>query len=268
VLIQNCKVSGGSDSGIYVGQSQNIVVRNNEVYDNVAGIEIENSYSADVYGNKAHNNTAGVLVFSLPQLQQEGGHSIRVYSNTITDNNTENFAAMGDIVHIVPAGTGSFVMACDHVEVFDNTFTNNKTGATGIISYYDSQLTINDPKYYAYPSNVYFHDNTFMGNGTSPDVASQFGLLLASGESAFPGMRVPDSIYDGVLDPSKGSGPNPMQICIKEPNANAVCDLDLDQLDSAGDNLAQIATCATPAATPFNCTLPALPAVTFPGLTN
>ena len=263
VLIQNSKVSGASDSGIYVGQSQNIVVRSNEVYQNVAGIEIENSYSADV-----HDNTAGILVFSLPQLQQEGGHSVRVFSNTVTSNNTVNFAASGDIVHIVPAGTGSFVMACDEVEFFGNTFTGNKTAAIGIISYYDAQIPISDPKYYAYPSSVYYHGNTYSGNGTAPDTTSQFGLLLATAESAFPGMRVPDVVYDGVLDPAKGTGANPMQICVQEPAANAVCDLNLGQLNMADSNLPQILTCATPAATPFNCALPALPAVTFAGLTN
>jgi parallel beta-helix repeat protein len=266
VLIQGSKVSGASDSGIYVGQSQNIVVRNNEVFQNVAGIEIENSYSADVHDNVAHNNTAGILIFSLPQLQQEGTHSIRVFSNTIQDNNTPNFAAMGDIVHIVPGGTGSFVMAADHVEVFGNTFSGNKTGATAVISYYDAQLPIMDAKYYAYPSNVYFHDNTFSGNGTAPDVISQFGLLLGTAQMSFPGMVVADSLYDGLVDPAKGMGPNPMQICFQEPHASAVCNLNLGQLNSTNSNLSQVMTCATPATTPFNCSLPALPAVSFPGL--
>jgi parallel beta-helix repeat protein len=65
VLIEGCAISGASDSGIYVGQSQQIVVRNNEAFQNVAGIEIENSFFADVYGNDSHGNTAGILVFDL-----------------------------------------------------------------------------------------------------------------------------------------------------------------------------------------------------------
>ena len=43
-------------------------MRNTEAYFNVAGIEIENSYYADVYDNVAENNTAGILVFDLPDL--------------------------------------------------------------------------------------------------------------------------------------------------------------------------------------------------------
>jgi parallel beta-helix repeat protein len=268
VLIQNSQVSGASDSGIYVGQSQSIVVRQNEVSFNVAGIEIENSYTADVHDNKAHDNTAGILVFSLPQLQQEGGHSVRVYNNTVTKNNTENFAAKGDIVSIVPAGTGTFVMACNDVEVFGNTYSDNKTGATAVINYQDSQLPINDPKYYPYPATVFFHDNTFSGNGTAPDTQSQFGLLIATALMAFPGMRTADSLFDGVVDPTKPAGANPMQICFQEPNASAVCDLHLDQLNAADSNLPTIMTCAASASSPYNCTLPALPAVTFAGLTN
>ena len=48
VLIDGCVAIGASDAGIYVGQSENIIVRNSRAHYNVAGIEIENSYYADV----------------------------------------------------------------------------------------------------------------------------------------------------------------------------------------------------------------------------
>ena len=57
VLIEDSVAIAASDAGIYVGQSRNIVVRNNRVEYNVAGIEIENSFDADVYGNTVVNNT-------------------------------------------------------------------------------------------------------------------------------------------------------------------------------------------------------------------
>ena len=68
VLIDSCIAIGASDAGIYVGQSKHIIVRNCEAYQNVAGIEIENSLYADVYNNKAIGNTGGILVFDLPDL--------------------------------------------------------------------------------------------------------------------------------------------------------------------------------------------------------
>ncbi|MEW6575251.1 MAG: parallel beta-helix domain-containing protein, partial [Pseudomonadota bacterium] len=46
VLVDSVLVRGASDAGIYVGQSRNIVVRNSVALENVAGIEIENSYDA------------------------------------------------------------------------------------------------------------------------------------------------------------------------------------------------------------------------------
>lgn len=65
VLIEGSVVKGASDAGIYVGQSNQIIVRNNRAEGNVAGIEIENSSHADVYGNTATNNAGGILVSTL-----------------------------------------------------------------------------------------------------------------------------------------------------------------------------------------------------------
>ena len=48
VLVERVTVRGASDAGIYVGQSDNIVVRDSLAEFNVAGIEIENSTRADV----------------------------------------------------------------------------------------------------------------------------------------------------------------------------------------------------------------------------
>jgi parallel beta-helix repeat protein len=264
VLIEGCTISGASDSGIYVGQSQNIVVRNNEAFGNVSGIEIENSFSADVHDNRAHDNTAGILVFDLPGLQQEGGHSIRIFDNTITTNNTRNFAASGDIVAMVPAGVGFFVMANHDVEIFGNTFTGNQTEAAAIVSYATSQLTFNDPNYYEWPSKVFLHDNTYSGNGAQPDSYTQLGLLLGTGASAFPGGHVPDVLWDGFVDPAQPAGTDPMELCIQEPGASAVCNGHFDKLDTTNPDLSKTVTCD---ATPFACTRPALPAVTWPGLT-
>jgi parallel beta-helix repeat protein len=277
VLIDHCSISGASDSGIYVGQSQEIVVRNSEAFANVAGIEIENSTFADVYGNYAHDNTAGILVFALPGLQEEGGHDIRVFSNDISSNDRPNFARNGDIVGLVPAGTGFFVMANHNVEVFQNDIEGNGTAGAGIISYFLPGLLMPemDPNYYEYPSNVYVHDNVYVGNGTSPDTtgptSGQIGQIVASGITAYPGMRMPDVSYDGVVDPAKASAtnPNPMQVCVHEAATTTFCDghydkLDLLALEAGMSNEAAITTCDV---SPFACTLPSLPAVTFPGLT-
>src|SRR5699024_2527168 len=66
VLIEDSYVRGSADAGVYVGQSDRIVVRNNIAEWNVAGMEIENSTNADMYSNIARHNTGGLLVFDLP----------------------------------------------------------------------------------------------------------------------------------------------------------------------------------------------------------
>ena len=258
VLVEQCKISGASDSGIYIGQSQYIVVRNSEAFSNVAGIEIENSFYADVHDNNSHDNTGGILVFDLPGLQQEGGHNVRVFNNQIVNNNTQNFALTSDIVSLVPAGTGFFVMANHDVEVFGNTITGNNTAAAGIISYALTQMPANDAKYYEWPKRVHLHGNTYSGNGKLPNARNKIGLLLNT-----LGHAVADVMYDGLTDPALGTGPDPMTLCVQEPKADGVCDMHFDKLNSSDTNLPQIIDCN---AAPFNCSLPALPAVTWTGM--
>ncbi len=48
VLIEDSEAYNSSDAGIYVGQCQHAIVRNNVAMGNVAGIEIENTQFADV----------------------------------------------------------------------------------------------------------------------------------------------------------------------------------------------------------------------------
>ena len=117
VLIDGCIAIGASDAGIYVGQSQNIIVRNSRAEFNVAGIEIENSTFADVYNNVATNNTGGILVFDLPNLPVQGGRNTRVYDNEIITNNTINFAPAGNIVGTVPSGTRLMILANDNIDI-------------------------------------------------------------------------------------------------------------------------------------------------------
>jgi parallel beta-helix repeat protein len=138
VLIEDSYVEGSADAGIYVGQSENIIVRNNVATKNVAGIEIENSKNADVYGNTATLNTGGVLIFDLPIGNGIYGSGVRIFDNTITSNNAPNFAVIGGSaagVHIVPPGTGMIILSTSDVEIYNNTITDNETMAIAITSF-------------------------------------------------------------------------------------------------------------------------------------
>ena len=135
VLIDSCIAIGASDAGIYVGQSERIKVINSEAKFNVAGIEIENSYFAEVTNNIAHHNTGGILIFDLPNLPQQGGHDILVKNNKVLNNDTPNFAPEGNIVGKTPNGTGIMVMANEKVILEENYISGNATAGILVVSY-------------------------------------------------------------------------------------------------------------------------------------
>lgn len=126
VLVEDSFASNASDAGLYVGQCEYAIVRNNEVRGNVAGLEIENTQYAEVYNNHVENNTGGLVVFDLPG-NPIAGHDILVYDNTIINNNLPSFAPPGSIVSEIPAGVGTFAMASRRVKIHNNTYENNKT---------------------------------------------------------------------------------------------------------------------------------------------
>jgi parallel beta-helix repeat protein len=260
VLIEDSVVRGASDAGIYVGQSQNIIVRNNLAELNVAGIEIENSYDADVYGNTATRNTGGVLVFNLPGLQVSNGGRIRVFDNVIAENNTPNFAPEGNIVGLVPQGTGLAMIAAHEVEIFENEIRDNQTVNAGIVSYFITQLSFEDENYDPYSDSIYIYGNTFSGGGD--DVRDDLGSVLIGALVSVldDGDPIPDIVWDGVVDPDKsedGELTEAYRICIQEDPAVTFGNIDLLNLTSG-------AHAPSLDIEPHACERERLPAVTLP----
>ena len=196
VLVEDSQVRGSSDAGIYVGQSKNIIVRRNKVWENVAGIEIENSFGADVHDNEAVNNTGGILVFSLPEMPVKNGRDARVFRNKIHGNNHPNFGLEGSIIASLPAGTGVQIMANENVEVFENDIRDNDSYNVAILSYLVTGREYNDAEYDPYAEGIYIHDNTFSGGGANPA-----GRALE--RAAAIGGKYPDIVYDGFVNPDK-----------------------------------------------------------------
>ena len=193
VLIDACVAIGASDAGIYVGQSRNIIVKNSIAQYNVAGIEIENSYYADVFDNLASHNTGGILVFDLPDLPQQGGHNVRVFRNKAINNDTDNFAPEGNIVGEVPRGTGIIIQANSDVEVFDNDIYGNGTVNLSIVTY---GYATDDENYNPHPKSIQIHGNRFGDGGFDPDINT--GELAAILFELSDG-NMPDIFWDGIL---------------------------------------------------------------------
>jgi parallel beta-helix repeat protein len=255
VLIEDSASFGASDAGIYVGQSQNVIVRRNRAEKNVAGIEIENTIDADVYENTATGNTGGILVFNMPNLAQPG-RATRVFKNKSIDNNLSNFAAKGAAVASVPAGSGVVVNSNPKVEIFDNDIADNKTANLIISSYFSTNYYNTrgvDPKYDPYPRSIFVYGNRFKGGGDSPD-----GLELKTLKTAMFGINghFPDVLWDGYRDSTNlvnGQPPDAERICVQNGDAAV--------LNADGPNKYKNPKVEK---TSFQCELPKLAAVELP----
>jgi parallel beta-helix repeat protein len=240
VLIEECLAMGSSDAGIYVGQSDSVIIRNSKAYWNVAGIESENSRWVEIYGNEAYENTGGILIFDLPGLTQYG-HSTRVHHNHVHDNNHINFATKGNVVASIPPGTGFMVLATHDLEMTENTIINNTTLGIGIISYElvaavnkgSKQVSSNgtqtvsdnyklDTLYNPFPYRINIHKNIIQNSHWFPSLEQDIGMLLLKESFLHP----PDLVYDGIADPGRADP----QICLRDNG-----DIVFINLDAAND---------------------------------
>ena len=244
VLIEGSVAIGAADAGIYVGQSRDVIVRNSRAEYNVAGIEIENTIDADVYGNTATHNTGGILVFNMPALSQQGGN-IRVFRNKVVANDTANFGAKGTPVASVPAGSGVVVNSNDDVEIFDNDIADNKTANIIVSSVYSTGYKDDKAsgEFDPYPERINVYGNRLSGGGDAPD-----GLDLKALKLAIYGIggRFPDVLFDGYVDKSRKEGP---QICLRDVSGVVNADGPGGYKHPSKD------------AKPYDCTLPKLPAI-------
>lgn len=158
-------VSGIEDAAIYIGMSDNIHVAHNNVFDSVAGIEIENSRHAIVENNYVHNNTGGVLAFITPGLPIKTTYDVIIRNNFIVGNNHDNFGAPGSTVAGIPPGTGILIMAADQVIIEDNIISDNKTAGILIVDHANAANISDDPESEPNPDNISVLDNTMINNG-------------------------------------------------------------------------------------------------------
>lgn len=239
VLVENSVAERASDAGLYVGQCQHAVVRNNVVTGNVAGLEIENTEYADVFGNTAENNTAGIVIFDLPG-NPIVGRDVRMHDNTIRNNNLQNFAPGGTVAS-VPTGTGTFAMASRRIEISNNKYENNDTVDIGLVSglvvesnrtlwslpkaslvgdWTDLDLLpgfdaagnpVADQVSVFRLENVVVAGNTHAGSGTKPDPNNplRVGLLLSI---IYKGNPTDSVIYDTIGEPNLTTNDN--HICV------------------------------------------------------
>lgn len=226
-IIEGNVISGIEDAAIYVGMSDNVHVAHNEVFDSVAGIEIENSRHAIVENNYVHNNTGGILAFITPGLPIKTTRDVIIRNNFVVDNNTANFGAPGSTVAGIPAGTGVLVMAADEVVIENNIISGNKTAGIIVTDHANAGNVTADPESDPSPDRLAILDNLMLNNGydTIDDVKALMLTELKTGS--------PDIVRVGVARES----------CITNPHRYTVmgvgdfADCDFDNTDNIGTYL-------------------------------
>ncbi len=158
-------VSGIADAAIYIGMSDNVHVAYNDVYDSVAGIEIENSRHAVVEANRVYNNSGGILAFITPGLPIKTTFDVIIRNNFVLSNNHVNFGAPGSTVAGIPSGTGILVMAADDVVIEGNIIKDNKNAGILITDHANASNVTTDPESDPNSDGIKILNNTMINNG-------------------------------------------------------------------------------------------------------
>lgn len=250
VLIENCEALRASDSGLYIGQSENIVIRNNKTWENVCGINVENSANVDIYNNECFNNTSGMVILDIPGLTRYT-ENVKVHHNKISGNNLFNFAPKGNVAASNLPGTGLMLWAAKQTKIYENEILDQSFPiliASFLTSYKmtkDKEFVpiaaseqarmkvsieeetslredaINkeyelDKKYRPYNEDIYITNNQYSLGAFRKKIQSKDGFLFTLGM----GFKDAHVWFDGVMNPDGST------LCVTEKEEVAIADLD------------------------------------------
>ncbi len=168
-LIRANQVSGSSDTGIYIGQSQDAVIKDNYVSDCTVGINLEVSSNITVKDNRATENTIGMTAVVLPGLTLTVTTDIQIIDNTFDNNNRVNpVTDPEDVLSQLPSGSGLIIFGADHVMVKDNRVVGNNSVGIAVVQLPPALASL-DPRIDPFPDYNEIIDNVVMENGSNPD---------------------------------------------------------------------------------------------------
>ncbi len=130
LMTGNLATATATDAGIYVGQSDEVLIAGNVAHDNELGLEVENSRNCAVIGNHVFGNTLGLFVDILPFLERKTQEDTLVAFNSVHDNNRPNTASPDDLLGVLPPGLGILVAGGRETTVAGNDVRGN--GFAGI----------------------------------------------------------------------------------------------------------------------------------------
>lgn len=199
VVVEFCETEGAADAGLYIGQVEHGIVRHNQVHDNVAGLEVENSFDVDVYDNEVFRNSTGILALQEPGLTRLTNDTVLIRDNEVYRNNGCNFARPNTTVANVPQGTGMLSLGSRNVEFRNNVIRENTTAGIILASNVLLSLIAGDEPdfpedYDPFPHEIYMVGNTFSDNATEAptgDVGTIAGFAGGFEDVVWGGFRAP-----------------------------------------------------------------------------
>ena len=168
-LIEFNQVSGSNDTGIYIGQSHDVVIKANYVSDCTVGIDVELSSNIAVQDNKAIENTIGMTTEVLPGLRVTTTTGVQIINNLLIGNNRPNpVTDPTELLSQLPTGAGLLIIGADGVTVKHNIVIQNRSVGIGIIQLPPAAAGL-DPRVNPFPDNDEVLENVVILNGGDPD---------------------------------------------------------------------------------------------------
>ena len=168
-LVEFNQVSGSDDTGIYIGQSHDALIRQNHVSDCTVGIDVENSSNVIVQDNWASDNSLGMTTEVLPGLTETATTGIQIIRNVLSSNNRPNpVTDPMDFLSALPSGSGLLIAGADNVLVKSNVVNLNNSVGIAVIQI-PPALAALDPRIDPFPDNDSIQDNVVLLNGHNPD---------------------------------------------------------------------------------------------------
>jgi parallel beta-helix repeat protein len=163
------EVSGANDTGIYIGQSIDVLIKHNHIRDCTVGVEVENSSRVTVRENAAVLNSTGILVDVLPGLDVTLTRDVTVSDNVLTSNNRPNPSTNpADLLTQLPSGIGLLNIGGDRVLVKNNVLTKNNSAGIAILQLPPAIASL-DPRIDPIPDHNQVLNNVALHNGANPN---------------------------------------------------------------------------------------------------
>ncbi|MEM9101710.1 MAG: parallel beta-helix domain-containing protein [Pseudomonadota bacterium] len=160
VTIKNCETFAAAEAGLYIGQTFDGKIINNTSYQNVVGIEVENSQNTYIANNTVFNNSIGIMISDIPGLTMMGKHT-KIENNTLQNNNLNNFSINKSHLGYKQQGIGILLVAVKFADIVKNHFSNHATTHVGVIHYLSTPFPRSRMTYNPNPFAITIRNNQF-----------------------------------------------------------------------------------------------------------